>query len=105
MILCASGIDRAGRDFFYDPVLAVSGTVDGLDVGAEPPMLAAADLLESDGHVLTDLCRPQWLHNTFTIAAGRPDRVLAYRSTLTVMVKAAMSSAVDSPDEVASPSR
>ncbi|MHA6780990.1 FAD-dependent oxidoreductase [Pseudonocardia saturnea] len=87
MVLRASGIARAGQDFFYDPVLAVMGTVDGLDAGPEPPMLAAADHLD-DGYLLTDLCRPRWLHNAFTVAAGRPDRVLAYRSTVTVMVKA-----------------
>ncbi len=104
MILRASGIERAGRDFFYDPVLAVSGTVDGLDADAEPPMLAAVDRLD-DGYLLTDLCRPQWLHNAFTVAAGRPDRVLAYRSTLTVMVKArdALSGALTRRGGVAKP--
>ncbi|WP_300012592.1 FAD-dependent oxidoreductase [Pseudonocardia sp.] len=88
VILRASGIARAGRDFFYDPVLAVSGSVDGLDAGPEPAMLAACDRLAEDGYVLTDLCRPRWLHSALTVAAGRPDRVAAYRSTLTVMVKA-----------------
>ena len=87
-ILRASGIARAGRDFFYDPVLAVSGAVDGLDAGPEPPMLAALDRLDGEDYMLTDLCRPRWLHNIFTVAAGRPDRALSYRSTLTVMVKA-----------------
>lgn len=105
MILRASGISRAGRDFFYDPVLAVSGTVDGLDAGPEPPMLAACDRLSDEGYVLTDLCRPHWLHNAFTVAAGRPDRVLAYRSTLTVMVKArdALSGALTGRGGVAKP--
>lgn len=87
VVLQASGIGEAGRDFFYDPVLAVTGSVAGLDAGPEPPMLGAVDRLE-DGYVLTDLCRPRWLHNAFTVAAGRPDRVLAYRSSVTVMVKA-----------------
>lgn len=87
MVLRASGIPRAGSDFFYDPVLAVTGTVDGLDAGPEPPMLAAVDRLEHD-YLLTDLCRPRWLHNAFTLAAGRPDRMFAYRSSLSIMVKA-----------------
>lgn len=85
-ILCASGVTGADRGFFYDPVLAVMGTVDGLDAGFEPPMLAAATLSD-EGYMLTDLCRPRWLHNALTLAAGRPDRLHAYRHTLTVMVK------------------
>jgi choline dehydrogenase-like flavoprotein len=87
MILRASGIDRAGRDFFYDPVLVVMGTVDGVDAGFEPPMLAAVDRLD-EGYLLTDLCRPRWLHNAATVLAGRPDRLRCYRSTVSVMVKA-----------------
>lgn len=87
MILRASGIDRAGRDFFYDPVLVVIGTVDGVDAGFEPPMLAAVDRLD-EGYLLTDLCRPRWLHNAATVLAGRPDRLRCYRSTVSVMVKA-----------------
>ncbi|MGE0300843.1 FAD-dependent oxidoreductase [Pseudonocardia sp.] len=87
MLLRTAGIAEAGRDFFYDPVLAVTGSVAGLDAGPEPPMLGAVDRL-CDGYLLTDLCRPRWLHNAFTVAAGRPDRVFAYRSSVTVMVKA-----------------
>ncbi len=87
MVLRASGIGRAGEQFFYDPVLVVNGSVDGLDAGFEPPMLAAADRL-ADGFLLTDLCRPRWLHNAATALAGRPDRLGAYRSSISVMVKA-----------------
>ena len=39
-------------------------------------MLAAADRLD-DGYLLTDLCRPRWLHNAATVLAGRPDRLRA----------------------------
>ena len=87
MLLRASGIDRAGRDYFYDPVLAITGTLPGLDAGVEPPMLGAAHL-DAEGYMLTDLCRPQWLHNTLAVAAGRPDRALGFRSQASVMVKA-----------------
>ena len=87
MILRACGIARAGERFFYDPVLVVNGTVDGIDAGFEPPMLAAADRLD-DGYLLTDLCRPRWLHNAAAVLAGRPDQLRAYPSTVSVMVKA-----------------
>lgn len=86
-LLQGCGIAEAGRDFFYDPVLTVTGNVDGLDAGPEPPMLGAVDRLD-DGYLLTDLCRPRWLHNAFAVAAGRPDRVVGHRSSVTVMVKA-----------------
>ncbi len=86
-VLRASGVDRAGYDFFDDPVLVVMGAVDGLDAGMEPPMLAAADRLHA-GYLLTDLCRPRWLHEAVTALSGRPDRLGAYRSTVSVMVKA-----------------
>lgn len=86
-VLRASGVRGAGENYFYDPVVAVMGSVDGLDAGFEPPMLAAANLA-GQGYMLTDLCRPRWLHDALTVAAGRPDRVGAYRRTLTVMVKA-----------------
>lgn len=87
MILRASGITGAGRDYFYDPVVSVTGTLDGLDAGFEPPMLAAANLAD-DGYMLTDLCRPRWLHNTLAVAAGRPDQARGYRSQISIMVKA-----------------
>jgi choline dehydrogenase-like flavoprotein len=87
MVLRASGIERAGYDFFDDPVLVVMGAVDGLDAGMEPPMLGAADRLDA-GYLLTDLCRPRWLHEAVTVSAGRPDRLGTYRSTVSVMVKA-----------------
>jgi len=87
-ILRASGIDRAGSDWFYDPVTAVIGEVSGLDAGPELPMVGAADLVDSNGYMLTDLCRPLWLHRVLAVAAGRPDRVGDYRRMLSIMVKA-----------------
>jgi choline dehydrogenase-like flavoprotein len=68
-------------------VVSVTGTLPGLDAGFEPPMLGAAHV-EAEGYMLTDLCRPQWLHNTLAVAAGRPDRALGFRSQASVMVKA-----------------
>lgn len=88
VLLRASGVAGAGHDFFYDPVLAVCGSVDGLDAGPEPCMLGALDRVDEAGYMLTDLCRPRWLYGALSTLAGRPDRVPAYRSTVTVMVKA-----------------
>jgi choline dehydrogenase-like flavoprotein len=69
-------------------VTAVVGAVDGLDAGPELPMVAGADLVDRHGYMLTDLCRPRWLHRVFTVAAGRPNRLGDYRRTLAIMVKA-----------------
>lgn len=87
VILRASGIARAGTDWFYDPVTAVVGEVDGLDAGPELPMVAAADLVDEKGYMLTDLCRPMWMHRALAVTAGRPDRIGGYRRSLCIMVK------------------
>jgi choline dehydrogenase-like flavoprotein len=85
-LLRAVGLERAGRDWFYDPVVAINGVLRGLDAGFEPPMCGAVHY-EADGWMLTDLCRPPWLHEALTLAVGRVDRLRQYRSTLSVMVK------------------
>ncbi|HEX3827713.1 MAG TPA: FAD-dependent oxidoreductase [Sporichthyaceae bacterium] len=85
-LLRAAGIERAGHNWFYDPVVAINGVRDDLDAGFEPPMCGAVNN-EPDGWMLTDLCRPRWLHEALTLSAGRPDRLGQYRRTLSVMVK------------------
>lgn len=85
-LLRGVGISGAGRDWFYDPVVAVNGVVDSLDAGFEPPMCGGVHYPEA-GYMLTDLCRPRWVHEMLTLGAGRVDRLGAYRRTLSVMVK------------------
>jgi len=63
-----------------------SFVLDSLDAGFEPPMCGAVHH-EAEGWMLTDLCRPRWLHEALTLAAGRVDRLRQYRHTLSVMVK------------------
>jgi choline dehydrogenase-like flavoprotein len=85
-LLRSAGLEGAGRDWFYDPVVAVNGVLDSLDAGFEPPMCGGVHRA-ADGYMLTDLCRPRWVHEMLTLAAGRPDRLGAYRRTLSIMVK------------------
>jgi choline dehydrogenase-like flavoprotein len=85
-LLRAAGLRHAGRDWFYDPVVAINGVLDGLDAGFEPPMCGAVNRPD-DGWMLTDLCRPPWLHEALTLAVGRVDRLRQFRRTLSVMVK------------------
>jgi choline dehydrogenase-like flavoprotein len=89
-LLRASRLLAGPRAFFSDPVVAVMGTVDDLDEnepgGAEVPMAAGASW-HADGISLADLTLPQAMYQAFALQAGRVDRLLAHRRTLSIMVK------------------
>lgn len=85
-ILRASGIERAGRDVFFDPLVVMQGEVDGLRGGREFPMAAGVHL-EEDGCMLADLSWPRWVYQLFAAEVGRMDRLLAQRRTLPIMIK------------------
>lgn len=86
-ILRASGIADAGRDFFYDPLVAVMGETDGVDSGPELPMQAGLNCSD-DGYMMTDMTVPESLYGALTAQVGRLHKLGAYRRTLQVMVKA-----------------
>jgi len=85
-LLRASGLMDRPAAFFSDPVVAVMGSVDDIDGGAEVPMAAGASW-HADGIALADLTLPQAMHQGFALQAGRVDRLLAHRRTLSIMVK------------------
>jgi choline dehydrogenase-like flavoprotein len=85
-LLRASGLLERPAAFFSDPVVAVMGTVEDIDGGAEVPMAAGASWHE-DGIALADLTLPQAMYQGFALQAGRVDRLLAHRRTLSIMVK------------------
>ncbi|MCJ8337346.1 MAG: GMC family oxidoreductase N-terminal domain-containing protein [Pseudomonadales bacterium] len=88
-ILQNSGFDRAGRNYFVDPVIAVMGAVDDLksdSAGKEVPMAAGVHLPEQ-GITLSDLTLPGPMYQAFAAQVGRFDRLLAHQKTLSVMVK------------------
>jgi choline dehydrogenase-like flavoprotein len=85
-LLHASGLWPRTSAFFSDPVVAVMGSIDGLDGGAEVPM-AAGMRLDADGISLADLTLPKPMYQGFTAQVGRLDRLLAHRRTLSIMVK------------------
>jgi len=85
-LLHASCLAQGGERFFSDPVVAVMGSVDGLDGGAEVPM-AAGMHLEDQGIMLADMTLPEAMYRGFAAQVGRLDRWWAHRRTLTVMVK------------------
>jgi choline dehydrogenase-like flavoprotein len=86
VILRASGIARAGHDFFFDPLVIVMGAVDDVRGGREFPM-ATGIHLEEDGYVMTDLAWPKWLYQLFADEVFRFDRMASHSRTLPIMVK------------------
>ncbi len=85
-LLHASGLGPRLAPFFSDPVVAVMGSVDDVDGGAEVPMAAGASFLE-EGIALADLTLPGPMYAAFALQAGRVDRLKAHRRTLSIMVK------------------
>ena len=85
-LLHRSGLHPAGSAYFCDPVVAVMGTVDDIDGGAEVPM-AAGMHLQAEGITLADMTLPRPMYQGFTAQVGRFDRLFAHRRTLSIMVK------------------
>jgi len=85
-LLHRSGLHPARSPFFSDPVVAVMGSVDDIDGGAEVPMAAGLHL-QTEGITLADMTLPEPMYQGFTAQAGRLDRLLAHRRTLSIMVK------------------
>ena len=86
-ILRASGLLSGPAPFFSDPVVAVMGTVDGIEGGGAEVPMAAGHYAPEAGISLADLTLPRPMYQAFAAQAGRIDRLLAHDRTLTVMVK------------------
>jgi choline dehydrogenase-like flavoprotein len=86
VILRASGITRAGRDFFFDPLVIVMGVVKELRGGREFPMATGINMA-GEGYVLSDLVLPRLLYQLFTAEVLRFHRLLDHASVLPIMVK------------------
>jgi choline dehydrogenase-like flavoprotein len=85
-LLHRSGLGPRSVPFFSDPVVAVMGSVDDIDGGAEVPM-AAGLALHEQGISLSDLTLPKPMYQAFAAQVGRFDRLFAHHRTLSVMVK------------------
>jgi choline dehydrogenase-like flavoprotein len=84
VLLRASGLPGAGRDFFIDPIVTAVGEVDGLDAEPEMPMTAGM-LCTDDGYMMTDICVPGALFSVMSAQSGRVGR---RRRSLQIMIKA-----------------
>jgi choline dehydrogenase-like flavoprotein len=85
-ILHRSGLGPRSSPFFSDPVVAVMGSVDDINGGAEVPMAAGVSL-HDEGIALADLTLPKPMYQAFAAQVGRVDRLFAHRRTLSLMVK------------------
>ena len=74
IILENSGIPQAGANFFYDPLIAVFGTVKGLDDGKEFPMAMGQHMVD-DGYLMTDMTLPWLIYDVFTAEVFRFDKL------------------------------
>lgn len=87
VILRASGIRAAGRDFFFDPLIGVFGTAKGIRGGREFPMATGCHF-EEEGYILSDYNLPAPLYMAFACEVLRFDRAFSHSRTLQIMVKA-----------------
>lgn len=87
VILRASGIEEAGFDFFFDPLVTVAGTVTDVVTQHNEIPMSTGLLLKDEGYVMTDMAVPRLLHTVFTAQVGRIDKLFAYRTTARIMVK------------------
>ncbi len=86
MILRASGIEDAGHDWFFDPMIVAMGTVPDVEGGKEFPM-AAGMHFEGEGFVMADMAVPLALHRMFNAEVFRLGQWTSHRKTLSIMVK------------------
>jgi choline dehydrogenase-like flavoprotein len=85
-ILRNSGLHQAGYDFFFDPLIMVFGTVDGLGSKGEIQMSAGVHNTEMD-YLMTDLNFPTFVYLTQSMSKMRLHKTFSRSSTLMIMVK------------------
>ena len=88
VILRASGMKRAGYDFFFDPLIGVRGTVKDIDVPTSEIPMTAGVHIEDEGYMMTDMAHPFATTAMFAAGAFRFDKLFSRRNTLQIMVKA-----------------
>ncbi|HMK64654.1 MAG TPA: GMC family oxidoreductase N-terminal domain-containing protein, partial [Thermodesulfobacteriota bacterium] len=87
IILRASGLKRAGYDFFFDPLIAVRGTSKDIDVSLSEIPMSCGIHLPDEGYMMTDLVQP-FLNSAYTAATAlRPQNIVFHRRTLQIMIK------------------
>jgi len=86
MILQKSGIKGVGRDFFFDPLWFVFGTVKNGGSGKGIQMCAGIHF-EDDGIVMTDFNMSRILKTAFDIEVFRFEQAFRYADVVPIMIK------------------
>jgi choline dehydrogenase-like flavoprotein len=86
-LLEKASIEGVGRDFFFDPLLVLTGVVKGAKGGLrEIPMSAGIDFPE-EGYLLTDFTPTALRYLGSALAAGKLNRMFSGRSALSILIK------------------
>jgi choline dehydrogenase-like flavoprotein len=88
VILRASGIERAGYDFFFDPLIGVRGIVKDMDVPPSEIPMSAGLHMEDEGYMMTDMSHPSATTALFAAQVFRFGQMFSRHRTLQIMVKA-----------------
>jgi choline dehydrogenase-like flavoprotein len=88
LILRASGLQRAGYDFFFDPLIGVRGTLKDIDVPLSEIPMSCGVHLEDEGYIMTDMAHPFFTSAVSATGGFRPDQIFSRRNTLQIMIKA-----------------
>ncbi|MEW6079903.1 MAG: GMC family oxidoreductase N-terminal domain-containing protein [Thermodesulfobacteriota bacterium] len=87
-LLQRSGIEDAGRKFFFDPFVLTNGYIDGKTEPGKELAMAAGMHLEEDGIMMTDMTNPWFQSIAFNILAGRPGKAFKSKGQVSIMTKA-----------------
>jgi len=87
LILRASGIQDAGYDFFFDPLITVCGTIKDVALRNNEIPMSGGVLMKNEGYVMTDMPIPPSNHMVFTGQVLRLDKLFAFRHTARIMIK------------------
>lgn len=85
-ILKKSGIDGVGRDFFYDPLWFVFGTVKNSSSGKGVQMCSGIHFAD-EGIVMTDFNMPRILKALFDLEVFQFRQVFNYANVVPIMIK------------------
>jgi hypothetical protein len=88
VILRASGIKRAGYDYFFDPLIGVRGIVNDINVPASEIPMSAGVHMEDEGYMMTDMSHPSATTALFAGQVFRFGQMFSRCRTLQIMVKA-----------------
>ncbi len=87
VILRKMGFKDVGKNFFYDPLITVSGRVENVRKRKDEIPMTAGCHFPEDGIVMTDMALPSILEKVFTAQVFRFWRLFESRKTLRIMIK------------------